>query len=231
MIHRVFQPPAAFLALEAQCTSSAQSPDAAMTALLVVMFLPQIAFAGNALRGSNSSTLLLGSQIGAWCGNGGGLPGTDACFIHKGCSNAGYSRDAANTCGVGWYCTDGQYVDSTTVFDTCDIHPDCSCGKASFKGIGGVGTWICDCSDSHGQSCGNGGGLPGTDACFIHKGCSNAGYSRNAANTCGVGWYCTDGQYVDSNTDFDTCDIHPDCSCGKASFKGIAGIGTWICDC
>eukprot|EP00931_Biecheleriopsis_adriatica_P057466 TRINITY_DN3408_c0_g1_i1.p1 TRINITY_DN3408_c0_g1~~TRINITY_DN3408_c0_g1_i1.p1 ORF type:complete len:302 (-),score=60.08 TRINITY_DN3408_c0_g1_i1:224-1069(-) len=196
-----------------------------MFALLLAMILPEVAFAGSALRGSesnvNSSVLSL-SQIGAWCGNGGGLPGTDACFIHRGCKKASYSHNAADSCGVGWYCTDGQYVDSNTVFDTCVIHKDCSCGKASFQS----GVWKCDC-DNHGPSCGNGGGLPGTDACFIHRGCKKAGYSHNAADSCGVGWYCTDGQYVDSNTVFDTCVIHKDCSCGKASFQS----GVWKCDC
>ena len=60
------------------------------------------------------------------------------------------------------------------------------------------------------------------DSCFVHQGCDDIGYSDTGSM--GAGWYCTDGMYVDSNTAFDSCSIHPDCHDG-ASWDG----GKWTC--
>merc|ERR1712217_65838 len=106
--------------------------------IALALFLgAQIALAGNAAIGfnaslpgnkvysENTSASLTGRGLqGGPCGMGGGQFGTDPCFIHKYCDGgAGYSND-------------GQYVDSNTAFDACAIHPSCTCGSASFHGIG-----------------------------------------------------------------------------------------------
>jgi len=61
------------------------------------------------------------------------------------------------------------------------------------------------------------------DGCFVHQGCDDIGYSDTGSM--GAGWYCTDGVYVDSNTAFDSCSIHPDCHVG-AKWDG----GKWTCN-
>merc|ERR1711934_852746 len=51
------------------------------------------------------------------------------CYIHRGCmGGAGYSTNPFGTdsMGAGWYCLDGQSVNSATRFDACEIHTGCS---------------------------------------------------------------------------------------------------------
>jgi len=51
------------------------------------------------------------------------------CYIHRGCmGGAGYSTNPFGTdsMGAGWYCLDGQPVNSATRFDACEIHTGCS---------------------------------------------------------------------------------------------------------
>jgi len=141
--------------------------------------------------------------------------GDDPCWIHKGCaSTPGYSN--VGSMGPGWYCTDGMFVDGSTSFDQCRIHAACHAG-AKWDG----GKWIC----SDGNS---GSGIFGqNDACYIHQNCqAGVAYSNDNTASMGNGWYCTDGQWVDANTAFDTCQIHKRCGCG-ASFK----FNRWVCNC
>jgi len=139
--------------------------------------------------------------------------GSDRCWIHTGCSTgAGYSH--TGSMGPGWYCTDDVYCDASTRYDACAIHTNCHSG-VKFE----AGRWTC--SDD------NDGGIAGvTDGCYIHKGCSHAGYSSDNTASLGNGWYCLDGVYVDANTQFDRCLIHKRCGCGVV-YKGIA----WFCAC
>merc|ERR1712190_592291 len=117
-------------------------------------------------------------------------------------TGAGYSD--TGSMGPGWYCTDNKY-------DACAIHSSCGSG-ASFEG----GRWTCNDD--------NPGGI--TDSCYIHKGCSDAGYSGDNTASLGNGWYCLDGVYVDANTQFDRCLIHKQCSCGVV-YRAFA----WFCAC
>ena len=51
----------------------------------------------------------------------------------------------------------------------------------------------------------------GTDACFIHSGCKK-GVGFSQMGTMGEGWYCTDGQLVSPQTQYDQCNIIPGCT-------------------
>lgn len=69
---------------------------------------------------------------------------SDDCYIHSGCTTgvAGYSLDASNSMGVGWYCTDGEEVGPSSDFDKCDKSlAACSSGLAYWKGDY---AWSCD---------------------------------------------------------------------------------------
>merc|ERR1719447_8382 len=45
----------------------------------------------------------------------------------------------------------------------------------------------------------------------------------------GRGWYCSDGVYVDGNTDYDVCWIHSACHVG-VKFVQVTGPGAWVCN-
>ena len=53
--------------------------------------------------------------------------------------------------------------------------------------------------------------VAGDDPCFIHSGCKKGvGYSQKGSM--GPGWYCTDGQEVNKQSNFDDCNIASGCS-------------------
>ena len=56
------------------------------------------------------------------------------------------------------------------------------------------------------------------DACYIHSGCTKGvGYSQKGS--LGQGWYCTDGQEVNKQSNFDNCNINTGCSSDTHSVK------------
>ena len=58
----------------------------------------------------------------------------------------------------------------------------------------------------------------GADACFIHSGCKKgAGFSQKGSM--GEGWYCTDGQLVGPQTQYDQCNIVSGCTSDKHSVQ------------
>merc|ERR1712216_649325 len=67
-------------------------------------------------------------------GSGSVRSSVDSCYIHRGCvGGASYSfgtdKDGRpDSMGAGWYCNDGQYVDSSTQYDQCQIHKGCHSG-------------------------------------------------------------------------------------------------------
>ncbi|CAE8585268.1 unnamed protein product [Polarella glacialis] len=181
----------------------------APTALVLLLALAFPAFAMAQVNGSRTPALR-GSNFTADLELF--VASNDPCWIHQGCSSAGYSNEGSM--GPGWYCSDGMYVDANTAFDSCAVHR--SCRGVGYEG----GKWVC--SDGN-----HGGVIPGiTDSCYIHQGCSAAGYSGDNKASLGNGWYCLDGQYVDANSKFDNCAIHKQCSCG-VEYKLVA----WVCEC
>lgn len=68
------------------------------------------------------------------------------------------------------------------------------------------------------------------DPCFIHPDCkAGAGYSSNSDNSMGVGWYCTDGKPVNTNTSFDKCNIRKGCTSDKNYVGYVMDSKSWEC--
>merc|ERR1712094_75786 len=149
----------------------------------------------------------------------------DSCYIHRGCvGGASYSfgidKDGRpDSMGAGWYCNDGQYVDSSTQYDQCQIHKGCHSGVYYDET-----TQVWRCNDHAGRNPwssysapGSGSNWSSADSCYIHRGCvGGASYSFGTdkdgrPDSMGAGWYCNDGQYVDGSTQYDQCQIHTNC--------------------
>ncbi|WP_137024864.1 hypothetical protein [Synechococcus sp. UW179A] len=137
----------------------------------------------------------------------------DPCWIHTDCEKpVGYSNDPNSSMGIGWYCTDGKLVTSSTELDSCEILKGCTAESGRSPQYvpkmseGGQAAWRC------------------ADNAFIHTNCSAAGWSKDGG-TMGIGWYCDDGKYVDKNTEFDKAYIHPGCPAVEYNKTFQA----WIC--
>ena len=133
----------------------------------------------------------------------------DPCFIHTNCqAGVGYSPDANNSMGVGWYCKDGKLITNNTRLDNCNIQKGCTSDYYYVDYLSNGEGWTC------------------LEKAYIHTGCSsNPGFSNSG--TRGPGWYCSDNKRVDQNTKLDPAFIRAGCAKRGSGVKYSNGI--WEC--